>query len=81
MVESQIDQLHQDSLGQCSERSLVSEFAIWTQKWMQIAAAQEFVCRLCDSLLIGIGQDQQQHPAVHTGGVSRGRVCACGWWH
>ena len=25
------------------------------------------------SRFLGLGQDQQQHPAVHTGGVSRGR--------
>ena len=28
---------------------------------------------LCDSLLMGLDQNQQQHPALHTGGVSRGR--------
>ena len=28
---------------------------------------------LCDSLLKGLGQNQQHHPAVHTGGVNRGR--------
>ena len=28
----------------------------------------------------GLGQDQQLHPAVHTGGVSRGRVRGCGCW-
>ena len=27
-----------------------------------------------------LGQDQQQHPAVHNGGVSRGRVRGCGRW-
>ena len=27
---------------------------------------------LCNSLLLGLGQDQQQHSVVHTGGVSRG---------
>ena len=26
---------------------------------------------LHDSLLMGLGQDQQQHPAVHSGGVKR----------
>ena len=28
----------------------------------------------------GLGQDQQQYPAVHTGGVSRGRVLGFGCW-
>ena len=26
----------------------------------------------CNSLLMGLGQDQQQHPTVHIGGISRG---------
>ena len=29
----------------------------------------------CNSLLMGLGQDQQQHPTVHTGGVSRPGEC------
>ena len=34
------------------------------------------------SLLLGLDQDQQQHPAVHTVGVSRGmgHGCGCGCW-
>ena len=32
-------------------------------------------------LLIGLGQYQQQHPAGHTGGVSRGKICGCGCCH
>ena len=35
---------------------MVSEFAIQAKKWY--------------SLLMGLGQDQQQHPAVNTGGGS-----------
>ena len=35
---------------------------------------------LCNSLLMGLGQNQQQHPPVHTGGVSRERVGGCGLW-
>ena len=35
---------------------------------------------LCGSLLLGLGQDQQQHPAVHTGGIGRGRVRGCECW-
>ena len=31
---------------------------------------------LRNSLLMGVGQDQQQHPAEHNGGVSRERVVA-----
>ena len=33
-----------------------------------------FFLDLFDSLLMGLGQDQQQNPALITGGVSRGRV-------
>ena len=35
---------------------------------------------LCNSLLLGLGQDWEKHPAAHTGGVSRGRVRGCGCW-
>ena len=35
---------------------------------------------LCDSLLMGLRQDQQQHPAVHSVIVSRGRVRGCDCW-
>ena len=31
---------------------------------------------LQNSLLMGLGQDHQQYPAVHTGGVNRGRFVA-----
>ena len=31
-------------------------------------------------LIVDGCQDQQQHPAVHTGGVTRGSVCGCGCW-
>ena len=29
-------------------------------------------------LLMDLGQDKQQHPAMHSGGVSSGRVRGCG---
>ena len=35
---------------------------------------------LLHSLLMDLGQDQQKHPAVHSGGVSRRRVHSCGSW-
>ena len=35
---------------------------------------------LCHSLLMDLGHNQQQHPTVHSGGVSRGRVRGCGCW-
>ena len=45
---------------------------IFAQKWLKIAARKidDFV-GLCNSLLMGLGQDQQ-HPAVHTGGLVEG---------
>ena len=36
-----------------------------------------FMC-LFNILLIGVGQDQQQHLAVHSGGVGSERVRGCG---
>ena len=33
------------------------------------------------SLLMDLGHDQQQHPIVHSWGVSRGRVRGCGCLH
>ena len=48
-----------------NERILVSDFT---------------VVGLCDSLLMGLGQDQQQHSAVHIGGANRGRLHGyCCW--
>ena len=35
---------------------------------------------LYHTLLIDLGHDQQQHPAVYSGGVSRGMVRGCGCW-
>ena len=32
------------------------------------------------SLLMDLGHNQHQHPTVHSGGVSRGRVHGCGCW-
>ena len=29
---------------------------------------------------MGLDQDQQQHPTVHTGGVRRSRVRGCNFW-
>ena len=39
------------------------------------------VLGLQNLLLMGPGPDQQQPPAVHTGGVSRGRIYDCGCWY
>ena len=42
-VESQIDQLQQMTLGKRNERTLVSEFAIYAQKWLKMAAQKQIV--------------------------------------
>ena len=44
---------------------MVSEFAIFAQKWSKIASRKNV-----DFLVLA------NHPAVHSGGVSRGRVMA-----
>ena len=67
-VKSQIDQLQKDSLAKSNERILFPGFAILAHKLQRL-------------IVDGLGQDQQQHPAAHTGGVSKGRVCSCGCWH
>ena len=58
--------------------TLVSEFAILAQKWLKTALwKKNRFLGLCNSLLMGLGQDQKQHPAVHTGGISKGTVRVC----
>ena len=72
-VESQIDQLQNDSSGKNNKRTLLLQFAILAEKWSKIAAQKKRgFLGFHDSLLMGLVQDQQQHPAVHTGGVIRG---------
>ena len=82
-VKSQPNQL-QKKTGKRNEKISLSEFVVLVQKWAKITAQKKKTKKdlfgLQNSLLIGLGQDQQQHPAVYTGGVSRGRVrdCGCG---
>ena len=66
-VESYINYLQIDSWGESYERTMTSYFVIFAQ-----------FLGLCNSLLMYLGQDKQQHPAVHSGGVSRWGVCVCG---
>ena len=72
-VKSQINQLQNDSLGKSNEKSLESKLANVAQKVKNVS--------LCNSLLMDLGQQKQQHSAVHTGGVCRGRFSGCGCWH
>ena len=72
--------LKKDILEKINEGKLVSESTDKTQKWSKIVNIKLFFFGLRNSLLIGLGQDQQQHPVVHNGGVSTGRICGCGCW-
>ena len=72
MVKSKIDRSEKDSLGKSNERTLVSEMV------NNCCAVNKYFVGLHNSLLMGLGQDQQLHLAVLTGGVSRGRVRGCG---
>ena len=75
-VKSQIDRLQKDFLGKSYERTVVSEIAILAILAIveNCYAEKSIFLGLHNSLLMGLGQDQQQHLAAHTGGVSRGRV-------
>ena len=76
----QIDQFQKDSLRKSHERTLVSDLAILAQKCSKIAARKKVFSCPCYSLLIDLGQDQQQDPSVRSGGISRGRVRGRGCW-
>ena len=55
--------------GKSYERTLVSKFAILDQKWSKVAQQNKL-----DLLIFA------NHPAVHSGGVSRGGVRGCSFW-
>ena len=46
--------------GKSNKRIFVYKFAISAWKWLKIAVQEK-------RRFVGLGQDQQQHPAVHTG--------------
>ena len=56
--------------GKVKIRTQISDFAILAQKWSKIAA-HFFLLFFRVSLLIDLGHNQQQHPTVHSWGVSR----------
>ena len=70
-VKSQINQWRKDSLKKCYEKLWCQNFAISAQKWLKIAAQIKSYF-----WVMGLCPDQQQHPAVHTGVVSRGGCMA-----
>ena len=60
-------------LMKSNERTLVSEFAILAQKFKKNCCTKKRVdFGSLQLIMMGLGQEQQRHPAVHTGGVSRG---------
>ena len=55
-------------LDKSNVSKVVSEFAILLQKEAKIAQQKKIIY----FLFFGEGQDQQQHPAVHSGELARG---------
>ena len=58
-------------MGHCSQN-----LRFWLQSGQKSQKKNSFY----NLFLMGLGQDQQKHTTVHTGGVSRGRVHGCGCW-
>ena len=65
-VKSQINQSRKYSLKKCYEKPWCQNFAISAQKLLKIAAQIKSYF-----WVMGLCPDQKQHPAVHTGVVSR----------
>ena len=49
-------------------------------KHLLILIWKKYIFFICCSLLMDLGQYQQQYPTVHSGGISRGRVHGYGCW-
>ena len=68
-----------DCLGKSYERTFVSNLGMLARKRLKIAAKNCFLfVSLCHLLLMDLGQDQQQHPTVHSGGNIRYVAVAVG---
>ena len=75
-VKSQIVNLQKGFVGKSHENTLVTDLAILAKKWSKIAPQKKiFSFGLCHFLTMDIGLDQLQHPTVHSGKASRGKVC------
>ena len=61
-VKSPIDQLQKDSLGNSSERTLVSDLTIWAQKWTKLMRGKKFVW---SSTLIADWSSSRSAPASY----------------
>ena len=46
----------------------------------KVIGLQSFIFFYRKSQILGIVQEQQHYPAMHSGGVGRGRVHGCGCW-
>ena len=68
----------QKSITQCIRANWCQICHLGSEMVKNCHAKKSLFLGLCKSLLMGLGQDQQQHPSVHSGGVSR--VWRCGCW-
>ena len=44
MVDNQINQLKEDSVGKSYERTVISSLAIFAEKWLKIAVRKKVIC-------------------------------------
>ena len=65
---------------------LHSSFLFWMIFSLNLGPIQPSSTNICQSVCLSVclsrcvAQDHQQHPAVHTEGVRKGRVRGCGFW-
>ena len=57
---------------------IVFRFSNCCSKMVEIRRAGKRVFWCSPSLLMDLGQDQQQHPTVHSVGIIRGMIRGCG---
>ena len=71
VVKSQISQFQIDYIRKSWERTSVSDLAFLAKKCSKSAARKKVnVLGICHSILIDLGQDHQQHPTLHSGGIA-----------
>ena len=56
-------------------------FSYFGSEMVKNNCAEKVFVGLRHLLLMDLCHKQQQHPTVHSGGVSRGKVCGYGCWH
>ena len=62
----------------CKEIGL--RFTNFVSEMVENCSVKKGFVGFCHSLLIAPGQYEQQHPTVHSGGVSRGRASSSEFW-